>query len=134
MKLLRLIPDNTAIPFMAARKATIPIALALVIASIAGYLALGFNFGIDFTGGLLMEVHRTNGTADLAKIRGEIEGLKLGDAQIQGIGQLSDVLIRLAEQPGGEKAQQAAVRGVGGRSFRRGAPPAVSPPSAGGGS
>jgi preprotein translocase SecF subunit len=112
MRHLRLIPDNTKIPFMAARKATIPIALALVIASIAGYLALGFNFGIDFTGGLLMEVHRTSGAADLSKVRADIEGLKLGDAQVQGIGQPSDVLIRLGEQPGGEKAQQAAVEKV----------------------
>ena len=112
MRLLRLIPDNTAIPFMAARRVTIPIALALVIASILGYLVLGFNFGIDFTGGLLMEVHKTNGAADLGKMRSDIEGLKLGDAQIQGIGQPSDVLIRLGEQPGGEKAQQAAVEKV----------------------
>jgi preprotein translocase SecF subunit len=114
MRHLRLIPDNTSIPFMAARKATIPIALALVLASIVGYLLLGFNFGIDFTGGLLMEVHKTSGTADLAKVRSDIEGLHLGDAQIQGIGGGADVLIRLAEQPGGEKAQQAAVEKVRG--------------------
>lgn len=124
MKLLRLIPDNTSIPFMKARKATIPIALALVIASILGYLVLGFNFGIDFTGGLLMEVHKTSGSADLSKVRGDIEGLKLGDAQVQGIGSGADVLIRLGEQPGGEKAQQAAVEKVrtqlgSGYEFRR---------------
>jgi preprotein translocase SecF subunit len=112
MRHLRLIPDHTTIPFMSARKATIPIALALVIASIIGVIVLGFNFGIDFTGGLLLEVHKTNGAADLGKIRGDIEGLHLGDAQIQGIGNPSDVLIRLAEQPGGEAAQQAAVEKV----------------------
>jgi preprotein translocase SecF subunit len=112
MKHLRLIPDNTTIPFMAARRVTIPIALLLVLASIVGYLVLGFNFGIDFTGGLLMEVHRTNGAADLSKVRSDMEALKLGDAQVQGIGQPSDVLIRLGEQPGGEKAQQAAVEKV----------------------
>lgn len=112
MKHLRLIPDNTSIPFMKARRVTIPIALALVIGSIVGYLILGFNFGIDFTGGLTMQIHRTEGNADLAKVRHEIDSLKLGDSQIQGIGGQTDVLIRLAEQPGGETAQQAAVAKV----------------------
>jgi preprotein translocase subunit SecF len=124
MKLLRLIPDNTAIPFMEARRITFPIALGLVVASILGWLIFGFNFGIDFTGGLLIEVRQTTGAADLSKIRGMIEDLKLGDAQVQGIGQPSDVLIRLGEQPGGEKAQQAAVDKVKGKlgaafEFRR---------------
>ena len=112
MRLLRLIPDNTSFPFMAMRKVTIPIALGLVLISIAGWLVMGFNFGIDFTGGLLIEVRQTTGAADLGKIRGYIEELKLGDAQIQSIGEASDVLIRLGEQPGGEKAQQVAVNKV----------------------
>lgn len=112
MKLLRLIPDNTAIPFMAARRVTIPVAITLVLISVAGWLTLGFNFGIDFTGGLLIEVRQTQGAADLAQIRSTIEALHLGDAQVQGIGQASDVMIRLGEQPGGELAQQAAVEKV----------------------
>ncbi len=109
MKLLRLIPDNTAIPFMAARRVTIPIALALVLASVLGWIVLGFNFGIDFTGGLLIEVHQKTGIADLGRVRSDLETLKLGDSQVQGIGAGADVLIRLGEQPGGEQAQQAAV-------------------------
>ena len=109
MKLLRLIPDNTSIPFMAARRATIPVALGLVVASILGWLVLGFNFGIDFTGGLLIEVHQKSGAADLGQLRSDLAGLKLGDSQVQGIGTGADVLIRLGEQPGGEAAQQAAV-------------------------
>jgi len=112
MKLLRLVPDNTAIPFMAWRRVTIPIALGLVLASIAGWAIFGFNFGIDFTGGLLIEVRQTTGAADLAKIRSTVESLHVGDAQVQGIGPASDAMIRLGEQPGGELAQQAAVEKV----------------------
>ena len=112
MKLLRLIPDGTNVPFMAARRVTFPVALVLVVASLVGWAVLGFNFGIDFTGGLLIEVRQTQGAADLPTIRSTIEHLHLGDAQIQGIGQASDVMIRLGEQPGGELAQQAAVEKV----------------------
>lgn len=112
MKLLRLVPDGTSIPFMAARRVTIPVALGLVLISVFGWVLFGFNFGIDFTGGLLIEVRQTQGEADLPKIRSTIESLHLGDAQIQGIGQASDVMIRLGEQPGGELAQQAAVEKV----------------------
>ncbi|MDR3375035.1 MAG: protein translocase subunit SecF [Ancalomicrobiaceae bacterium] len=112
MKLLRLVPDNTRFRFMHWGRITIPLALGLVFVSILGWAILGFNFGIDFTGGLLIEVRQTQGLADLAKIRSDVESLKLGDAQVQGFGQQSDALIRLGEQPGGEKAQQAAVEKV----------------------
>lgn len=112
MKLLRLVPDGLSLPFMAARRYTIPLAVALVVLSLVGWAAKGFNFGIDFTGGLLIEVRQTQGAADLGEIRHTIESLRLGDAQIQGIGGGTDVMIRLGEQPGGELAQQAAVEKV----------------------
>ena len=53
------LPDNSP---------TIPIALALVLASIVGYLLLGFNFGIDFTGGTLIDVSYQTGQASQAAI------------------------------------------------------------------
>src|SRR5262249_62171729 len=70
------------------------------------------NFGIDFVGGTLIEVQSKSGPADLAKMRSALSGLGLGDAQLQEFGGPSDVLIRVAQQPGGEQAQQVAINKV----------------------
>ena len=84
----------------------------LSIAAILLYFYHGLNFGIDFVGGTLMEVQTKAGPADLAKMRGTIGSLHLGDFQLQQFGAPNDVLIRISEQPGGDAAQQAAVQKV----------------------
>jgi preprotein translocase subunit SecF len=76
------------------------------------YFSHGLNFGIDFVGGTLMEVQSKSGPANLAQMRGTLNSLELGDVQLQQFGAPTDVLIRLAQQPGGEGAQQAAVAKV----------------------
>src|SRR5262245_13290372 len=55
-----------------------------------------------------MEVRVKSGAADLAQMRTTISGLHLGDFQLQQFGGPDEVLIRIAEQPGGEAEQQAA--------------------------
>jgi preprotein translocase subunit SecF len=74
----------------------------------------GLNFGIDFRGGTLLEVQSKSGPADLAKMRSTLSGLELGEVQLQQFGAPTDVLIRIAEQPGGDVAQQQAVAKVRG--------------------
>ena len=73
------------------------------------YFFHGLNFGIDFVGGTLMEVQSKSGPADLSNMRTTLNGLGLGDVQLQQFGAPTDVLLRVAQQPGGEQAQQAAV-------------------------
>src|SRR6516164_3529807 len=96
------------------RRVSFPISALLSIAAILLYFFHGLNFGIDFIGGTLIEVQSKAGPADLAKMRGTIDGLKLGEAQLQQFGAPTDVLIRIPQQPGGEEAQQAAVAKVRG--------------------
>src|SRR6185437_15080906 len=72
----------------------------------------GLNFGIDFKGGTLLEVQAKSGTADLAAMRATLSSLGLGDVQLQQFGGPAEVLIRVAEQPGGDAAQQEAVQKV----------------------
>jgi len=84
----------------------------LSILAIGLYFFHGLNFGIDFVGGTLMEVQSKAGPADIAKMRSTLEGLGVGEVQLQQFGGPSDVLIRLAQQPGGEEAQQVAVAKV----------------------
>ena len=84
----------------------------LSIAAIFLYFFHGLNMGIDFIGGTLIEVQSKAGPADLAKMRTTLGGLGLGDVQLQQFGAPTDVLIRVAQQPGGEEAQAAAIAKV----------------------
>src|SRR6202522_1986702 len=94
------------------RRISFPISAILSIAAIVLYFTHGLNFGIDFVGGTLMEVQTKAGPADIAKMRGTIGSLGLGDFQLQEFGAPNDVLIRISEQPGGDTAQQQAVQKV----------------------
>ncbi len=112
MKLLRLVPDETNLPFMSWRRITFPLSGLLSLLAIVLFFTVGLNFGIDFRGGTLFEVQSTAGPADLSAIRATLGKLDLGEVQLQRFGAENDVLIRLAQQPGGEEAQQAAVNKV----------------------
>ena len=109
MKLLRLAPENTKFGFMRFRRVSYPFSAVLSILSVAMFLLVGMNFGIDFAGGTLMEVRAKSGTADLTELRGMGDKLGLGDVEVQGFGNASDATVRIRVQPGGDAAQQAAV-------------------------
>src|SRR5918997_1972690 len=109
---LRLIPDDTHLPFMRWSRFGLPFSVVSILLSIVAVFVFGLNLGIDFKGGTLIEVQSTAPEADLADIRSKLEALDLGDVEVQGIGTPNNVLIRIATQPGGDAAQQEAVRRV----------------------
>ncbi len=109
MRLLRLVPDDTKFDFMRFRRISFPLSALLSIIAISLYFFHGLNFGIDFRGGTLLEVRALSGQADLAQMRTTLSGLGLGEVQLQQFGGPNEVLIRIAEQPGGDSAQQEAV-------------------------
>ncbi|GAA3853326.1 protein translocase subunit SecF [[Pseudomonas] carboxydohydrogena] len=111
---LRVVPDDTTLHFMDLRRFSFPISAVLSIFAITLYFTHGLNFGIDFKGGTLLEIQEKSGPADIAKLRTDLGKLELGDVQLQQFGGPSNVLIRIAEQPGGDAAQQAAVQKVRG--------------------
>jgi preprotein translocase subunit SecF len=112
MRLLRIVPDDTKFDFMRFRRISFPASALLSILAVVLYFTHGLNFGIDFVGGTLMEVQSKSGPADLAKMSETVNGLGLGEVQLQQFGAPADVLLRVAQQPGGEGAQQAAVAKV----------------------
>ena len=84
----------------------------LIIASVASMVVKGFNFGIDFAGGILVEVH-SEAPAELGAMRINLEQLHLGEVSLQEFGSTGhDVMIRVQRQPGDEKAQMAALAKV----------------------
>src|SRR6516162_10146404 len=111
---MRIVPDDTKFDFMRFRRISFPVSALLSILAIFLYFFHGLNFGIDFKGGTLIEVQTKAGPADLAKMRTTLSALGLGEVQLQQFGGPADVLIRIAQQPGGETAQQAAVEKVRG--------------------
>ena len=108
MRLLRLIPSDTKIDFVGKRQFAFGFSIILILLSIGTFLVQGLNLGIDFRGGVLIEVE-TNGPADIEKLRDVLGNLGLGEIQVQEFGNPNDVLIRVQQQDGGEKAQQDAV-------------------------
>ena len=112
MKLLRLAPENTRFPFMRFRRVSYPFSALLSIVSVALFLLVGMNFGIDFSGGTLMELRAKSGAADTAALRAAAEQIGIGDIEVQGFGNASDVTLRFGLQPGGDGAQEAAVNKV----------------------
>jgi preprotein translocase subunit SecF len=85
---------KTSYPFMATRKRWYAVSAVLILGSLISLAIQGLNFGIDFTGGVVMEFTFPKG-ADLEKVRADLEGAGFGDAAVQSFGTANDVLVRL---------------------------------------
>jgi preprotein translocase SecF subunit len=111
MRSFRLIPDDTRIPFVRYRYWAYAFSAALVLLTLILLPTKGLNFGIDFRGGILIEVGMP-GPADLAAMRSTLGDLGLGEVALQEFGDPANVLIRVEHQSGGEAGQLAAVNEV----------------------
>ncbi len=104
----RPVPDGTRFDFMKARFAGLGVAAVLVAASVLLLFKPGLNFGIDFRGGIQMEVS-AGIPDDLSRYRTQLDGLGLGEVSLQTVGSEDRLLVRVERQPGGEAQQTAAV-------------------------
>ena len=82
------------IPFMRHALVFNVISLITFLLAVFFLVTKGLNFGVDFTGGTVMEVSYTQ-SADVPKIRQSLEALGFRDAAVQNFGTSHDVLIRL---------------------------------------
>lgn len=127
MRKLRLVPDNTHFRFMRARRAVFTVSIALSVLSVIIFLGIGPQYGIDFRGGTMIEMKPLDGASDIASIRSTLDGLDLGDVQVQEVSDLAtgtNILVRIQTQEGGEEAQQEAIARIrttfdSGMEFRR---------------
>ena len=103
---------DTAFPFMRWKEWAIGLSVALGLISLALMYKPGLNYSIDFKGGTLIEIQSKSGPANLAAIRETVNKLGLGDVLVQGFANDTDVLLRVAAQEGGDKAQSAAIEKI----------------------
>ncbi len=103
---MRLIQHTTSIDFLGTRRRKIALVLSalFVIASFVSLATRGLEFGIDFTGGVLLEVAYPQ-AADLVTIRSNLADAGFSDAQVQRFGDDTDVLVRLPPQGDAEVSE-----------------------------
>lgn len=112
MRHLHLIPKGTKLDFIGKKLIFFVLSVTMILGSVGIFSAQGLNYGIDFQGGIMMEVRNKSGAADIAKMRTDLGALGLGDISIQEFGEPEEVLIRIQRQEGDERAQQRAVDSV----------------------
>ena len=78
---IQLVPPDTKIPFMAMHKVCFAISTVITVGTILLLIFKGLNLGIDFRGGILLEV-RLPQAADLSEMRSTLGGLGLGEDQV----------------------------------------------------
>jgi len=123
---MRLITHKTHIDFLGQtrRKIALVFSVLIVVVSLISIISRGLEFGIDFTGGILIEVGYPE-AADLVSIRSNLADAGFDDAQVQLFGTDTDVLVRLPPQEGAdpdslrEQLRSTVAVGTSGVDLRR---------------
>ena len=111
LKLIQLIPPNTKIDFFGHRFYAVFASIIIIGGSLTCLTVKGLNFGIDFSGGTVMEIQAPV-DPDLAHLRTELNALEIGEVSLQEFGGKRDLMIRLPQQEGGPEEQQAAIEKI----------------------
>ena len=98
MRIFNWITKDTNIDFMGTRKITYALTTLLLVLSVISMAVKGFNYGIDFSGGILMEISDDE-VINLDELRGKLDHLKIGEVNLQTIGESGkEVMIRAQAQ------------------------------------
>ncbi len=112
MRIFSWVTKDTNINFMGARKFTYALSALMVVLSIVCIAVKGFNYGIDFSGGILMEVS-SNTPVNLEEIRKKVNQVDLDDVNLQTVGDTgTEFIIRAQAKELNEKEQMAAVNKI----------------------
>lgn len=113
IKLIQLIPEGTKIDFFGHRFYGLLASFIIIGGTIFCLATKGLNFGVDFTGGTLIEI-AVEADPDVGGLRHGLGDLGLGEISIQEFGGPKNLLVRMPQQAGGPEAQQVAIEKVHG--------------------
>ena len=105
-----LIRAHTKFDFLGKRKIALAVSTAINILSLLGALVFGLNFGIDFEGGIAVQVRAKQGTVHLDELRATLGALGVGEVSLQEFGDASTALIRVQRQEGNAQCVANAER------------------------
>jgi len=107
--LIKVLPVKTNLKFVSFAKYAAIMSAVLVIASLVGVFKPGLNMGIDFRGGAVMELTKPDGQIlDLEQVRSAVDGLGLGDVQVQGIDNDASAIVKFQVPDDQPQAQVVA--------------------------
>ena len=107
--LIKLLPQKTNFQFVSFARLAATLSIIAVIATVIGTIYPGLNLGIDFKGGTVLELNTGARPVELAKVRGALNGLKLGDVQVQTFGKPNDAIVRF-QTPAGAAPGEVVTR------------------------
>ncbi len=112
-----LVPDKTNINFIGMKWIAFVFSIVVTIGTFASLFTHGLNFGIDFTGGIVLEA-RTGKDFEIVKVRDLLAESGYHGANIQNFGGKGDILIRLQPKNSDEQVKEVAhIKGVLGQFF-----------------
>ena len=108
MKIFKWVTKDTTINFMGTRKWTYALSAIMVLLSIASITFKGFNYGIDFSGGILMELKSEN-KINVEELRKQLSTVELDEINLQSIGETGNEVVLRAQAKNLDEKQQMAV-------------------------
>jgi len=96
---MQIFKKTTSLDFLGKRKFAALVSAVLIVIAIGSLVTRGLNFGIDFTGGTLIEVGY-QAPVELGGVREALAKAGFKDAQVQHFGTSRDVLVRIAPREG----------------------------------
>jgi preprotein translocase subunit SecF len=99
-KPLHLVPPNTKFDFLGKRRWALGLSTLINVLSIIGVFVIGLNFGIDFEGGIAIQVRAKQGEIHLDQLRATTGALGVGEVTLQEFGDSRSALIRVQRQEG----------------------------------
>lgn len=106
---MELIRPDINLNFVGKRKLFLMVSLSLIVLSILVLLSKGMNYGIDFTGGTLVQVQFKK-QINISKLRASLKPLPLGDTVIQNFGSEKEFLIRVQKSSRSSKGLESDIK------------------------